>query len=353
MSVLDRLARAALYRLDPETAHHAALWALEHGLAGLSRTAPDSVLATKVWGLSFPNPIGLAAGFDKDARVADAMLRLGFGFVEAGTVTPRPQAGNPRPRLFRLTEDDAIINRLGFNSGGIDAFVERLRARPRDGIVGANVGKNRDTDDAAGDYAIGIAKAAPFADYLVVNISSPNTPGLRDLQAKKPIADLIARAQSARARSVAGSAIPPLLAKIAPDLSEAEMRDIADVALETKLDGLIVSNTTVARPADLRSASREETGGLSGKPLFAASTACLAAMYRLTEGRIPLIGCGGVSSGRDAYAKIRAGASLVQVYSALIFRGVSVVMEINLELARLLRADGFTSVAEAAGADHA
>jgi len=353
MRLTDRIALWAMYALKPETAHHAALWTLERGLVGARAQPDDPILAANVWGLNFSNPIGLAAGFDKDARVVDAMLNLGFGFTEAGTVTPKPQAGNPKPRLFRLTEDEAVINRLGFNSGGLAAFTARLKARgekPRTGgIVGANVGKNRDTVDGAADYVQGIEAVAGIADYLVCNISSPNTPGLRALQMKAPIEDLLGRALAARDRAAAGRRKPPLLAKVGPDLSEEQIRDIADVALAAKVDGLIVGNTTVERPPSLKSRDRNEAGGLSGAPLIALSTACLASFYRATKGKIPLIGCGGVASGQDAYAKIRAGASLVQVYSALVFGGPGLPERIKHELAACLHRDGFARVADAVG----
>lgn len=355
MSLVDRLALPLLSALPPETAHHAALYALEHRLVR-PRTGPDDpVLRTKLWDLQFANPVGLAAGFDKDARVADAMLSLGFGFVECGTVTPRPQPGNPKPRLFRLDADYAVINRLGFNSGGIDAFARRLAARRAngnsDGIVGANVGKNRDTTDAADDYARGIEKVAPLADYLVINISSPNTPGLRDLQARAALEQLLHRSLAARDSATQGKRRPPLLAKVGPDLSPAQMSDIAEVALATGVDGLIIGNTTVERAPELKSRDKGEGGGLSGAPLFKPSTQCLAQIYRLTKGRIPLIGCGGIADGTTAYAKIRAGASLVQVYSALVFQGPGLARRIKRELAQLLRRDGFGSVAEAVGCD--
>jgi len=350
---MDRMALAALYTLPAETAHHAALFALEHGLVGTRTEVDDPILNTRVWGLDFANPIGLAAGFDKDARVIDAMLGLGFGFVEAGTVTPKPQAGNPKPRLFRLDEDLAVINRLGFNSGGVPAFAERLAARRhrlrRPGIVGANVGKNRDTVDGAADYVIGIERVAGLADYLVCNISSPNTPGLRAMQARAPIEDLLGRVLAARDRAVGSGKKPPLLAKVGPDLSPGQLGDIAEVALATGVDGLIVGNTTIERPPSLKNPAKAETGGLSGAPLLRPATECLGALYRLTKGRIPLIGCGGVASGADAYAKIRAGASLVQVYSALVFQGPGLVTRIKRELAALLRSDGFQSVSDAVG----
>jgi dihydroorotate dehydrogenase len=347
--LLFKLARPALFYLDPERAHRVSIWALRIGLGGRARGADDPVLATKVWDLAFPNPIGLAAGYDKDAEVCDAALALGFGFVEAGTVTPKPQPGNAGQRLFRLTEDEAVINRFGFNSCGLAPFVERLaRRRARPGIVGANVGKNRDATDAAADYVAGIEAIGALADYLVINVSSPNTPGLRALQARARIEELLARVQDFRRGQTAGRR-PPLLVKVGPDLDDNEMRDIAEAVLAAGVDGLIVGNTTVTRPATLKSAVRSAQGGLSGKPLFALSTTCLATMYRLTAGRIPIIGCGGVASGADAYAKIRAGASLVQLYSALVYHGPGLVPRIKSELAALLRRDGFKSVADAVG----
>jgi len=353
---MDRFALNALYALPPETAHHAVLFALEHGLVGQRTTPDDPTLKTRVWGLDFSNPIGLAAGFDKDARAVDAILSLGFGFVEAGTVTPKPQPGNPKPRLFRLDDDLAVINRLGFNSGGVDAFAKRLAARfhrrRAPGVVGANVGKNKETVDGAADYVAGIEAVANLADYLVCNISSPNTPGLRAMQARAPIEDLLKRVLAARDRAAASAKKRPLLAKVGPDLSSEQLADIAEVALATGVDGLIVGNTTVERPAWLKSSEKNEAGGLSGAPLLQSSTACLSEIYRLTKGRIPLIGCGGVASGADAYAKIKAGASLVQVYSAMVFQGPGLANRIKGELAACLRADGYTSVGDAVGRDH-
>jgi len=350
-----RLARPFLNLLGPERAHAAAVRALSLGLGARPPAADDAVLACRVWGRDFPNPVGLAAGFDKHAEVPDAALALGFGFAECGTVTPRPQPGNPKPRLFRLEEDEAVINRFGFNSEGMEAFAARLarrRAQARRGIVGANVGKNRETADAADDYAIGIAKVAPLADYLVINVSSPNTPGLRALQARNEIETLIVRSLEARARTAPDrSRPPPLLAKVGPDLDETQMRDIAEVALATGIDGLIVGNTTIDRPDGLRSAHRGESGGLSGRPLVPRALACLRAMYRLTGGRIPIVGCGGIASGADAYERIRAGATLVQIYSALVFQGPGLVVRIKRELAACLRAGGYGSVGEAVGTD--
>jgi dihydroorotate dehydrogenase len=352
--LLYKLARPALNFLDPERAHGLTVWALKLGFARtLPRRPDDPILATNVWNLAFPNPVGLAAGFDKHAEVCDAALALGFGFVEAGTVTPRPQPGNSGQRLFRLAEDEAVINRFGFNSRGIEAFAANLeRRRGRTGIVGANVGKNRDTVDGAADYIACIEALGDLAAYLVVNISSPNTPGLRALQARAQIEELLVRVLESRRQAAGEVRQPPLLVKVGPDLDEVEVRDIAEVALATGVDGLIIGNTTVARPATLESRDRNAPGGLSGRPLFAPSTACLAAMYRHTRGKIPVIGCGGIASGADAYAKIRAGASLVQLYSALVFRGPSLVGRIKSELAALLRADGFSSVRDAVGVDN-
>ncbi|HZS64887.1 MAG TPA: quinone-dependent dihydroorotate dehydrogenase [Xanthobacteraceae bacterium] len=349
-------ARPLLRCLDPETAHRLTIGALKLGLVPGKHEPDDPILAVDAFGLSFPNPVGLAAGFDKNAEVPDAMLALGFGFVEAGTVTPRPQPGNPRKRLFRLEEDEAIVNRLGFNNEGLSAFAARLTQRKRTGrggIVGANVGKNRDTVDAAADYAAGVTALSPLADYLVVNLSSPNTPGLRALQARDEMERLLLRVLEARGRFAPQQGrLPPLLAKVGPDLGDGELRDIAEVATKLRLDGLIIGNTTIERPATLRSPYRGESGGLSGRPLMERSTACLAAMYRFTGGRMPLIGCGGVASGADAYAKIKAGASLVQLYTALVFQGPALVARIKREIAARLRADGFRSVGEAVGADN-
>jgi dihydroorotate dehydrogenase len=344
------LIRPALRLLPAETAHELSVYALEIGggrlLGAAAAHHPDPpILAQRLWGLDFLNPVGLAAGYDKDARVPDAVLRLGFGFAEVGTVTPRPQQGNPKPRLFRLEQDRAIVNRMGFNSGGLNAVVDRLSRRVRKGIVGVNLGKNRD-NDAAADYAEGIRRTARLADYLAINVSSPNTPGLRDLQAGETLGALLRRLMKVREET--GSSIP-LLVKIAPDLTQEERRDIARVALESGIDGLIVSNTTVGRPPGLVGRHANEAGGLSGRPLFVPSTALLADMYRLTEGRVLLIGVGGIATAADAYAKIRAGASLVQLYTALVFDGPELVRRIKSGLAALLRGDGFASVAEAVG----
>ena len=345
-----RFAWPVLRRLPPETAHGLALWALASGLAPAARGDDDPALGLRLWDRAFANPVGLAAGFDKDAVAFAALLGLGFGFVEVGTVTPKAQPGNPRPRLFRLEEDRALINRLGFNNDGMHGAAGRLAGRGG-GIVGINIGMNRDSEDATGDYVAGLRALLDRADYLVINVSSPNTPGLRELQGRDALMALVEELMEARAAiTSAGSRVTPLLVKIAPDLDDAEKGDIAAVALAAGIDGLIIANTTLARDG-LESRHRGEAGGLSGRPLFARSTALLADMYRLTEGRIPLIGVGGVASGADAYAKIRAGASLVQLYTALVYQGPGLIGRIKAELAECLAADGYDHVADAVGAD--
>lgn len=336
--------------LDPETAHRLALRALSLGLGPVSRAEDDPILATRIFGLDFPNPMGMAAGFDKNAEGWRPLLRMGFGFVEIGSVTPRPQAGNPRPRLFRLTEDQAVINRMGFNNDGMEAVARNLSgARP--GIVGVNIGKNKDTEDPVADYVACARRLGPLADYMVVNVSSPNTPGLRALQDKAPLTAIVAAVSETLVESCPGGA-PPLLVKIAPDLTREDCEDIAQLALEGPVSGLIVSNTTIERPNTLKSPSRKEAGGLSGKPLFDRSTKLLSEMYRLTGGKLPLIGVGGISSGRDAYEKIRAGASLFQLYTAFVYQGPLLIKRIKGELTSLLREHGFDKMESAIGADH-
>ncbi|PZF78683.1 dihydroorotate dehydrogenase (quinone) [Aestuariivirga litoralis] len=329
------LARPVLHALDAETAHGLTIRALQAlPLAGPTAAAPG--LAVEALGLRFPNPLGLAAGFDKNAEVPDAMLALGFGFTEIGTVTPRPQAGNPRPRLFRLAEDRAVINRMGFNNAGHAAALRRLAARrDRGGIVGVNIGANKESADRIGDYVEGIAAFAHLASYFTVNISSPNTPGLRGLQSRAELEQLLARLNDERARHAHK---PPMLLKIAPDLREDELEDIAAACGGGAVDGIIVSNTTLSR-GGLRSPGAGEQGGLSGAPLLALSTRQLARMFLLTGGRIPLVGVGGVHDGPSALMKIRAGASLVQLYSALVYQGPALVTAIlrhlSAEAARL------------------
>ncbi|MFQ5775881.1 MAG: quinone-dependent dihydroorotate dehydrogenase [Kiloniellaceae bacterium] len=349
-----RLAAPLLRLLDPEAAHDLTLWALRHGLAPAHRAPDDPILATRLWGREFPNPVGLAAGFDKNAAVVAATLGLGFGFVEVGSITPRPQAGNARPRVFRLPAERAVINRIGFAGEGMAAAAERLarwRAHGGQGLVGINLGTNRDTADPAADYAAGAKALGPYADYLVVNVSSPNTPGLRALQGRAELENVLARVRAALAE-IQRQGGPPLLVKIAPDLTPADKEDIAAAAQAGGVDGLIVGNTTVRRPPGLTGRHRDEAGGLSGRPLFALSTAALADMYRLTGGRVPLVGVGGVSGPAEAYAKIRAGASLIQLYTALVYEGPALIPRIKAGLAGLLRRDGFASVAEAVGAEH-
>lgn len=319
---------------------------LKLGLLPADRRADPPSLAVKVWGRTLANPVGLAAGFDKNAEVPDAMLDLGFGLVEIGSVTPRPQEGNPRPRLFRLAEDRGVINRMGFPGQGLDAARSRLAARPRRGFVGVNVGANKDTTDRAADYVIGCAALAPYADYLVCNVSSPNTPGLRNLQGRTQLADLLKRVQDA----IAAKPVP-LVVKIAPDATDDDLDDIVAVCRDLRMGGIIVGNTTLSRPASLRSARRAEAGGLSGPPLMALSTEVLRRTAQRAEKQFPLIGCGGIASGADAYAKIRAGATLVQLYSSMVYDGPPLIRRIKDELAALLSRDGFASVADAVGAD--
>ena len=346
-----RLVGPVLGLLDPETAHRLTLRGLAAGLVPAARDADSPRLAVSVWGRRFANPVGLAAGFDKDASAVGRLLGLGFGFVEAGTVTPRPQPGNPRPRVFRLRRDRAVINRLGFNSRGLDAFAAQLAARPPGpGVVGANLGANRGSPDPIEDFA-GFRAVLELVDYVAVNVSSPNTPGLRDLQRRDPLARLLDRLVAVRAE--AGGRAVPILVKIAPDLGDEEVAAIAEVALDKQVDGMIVANSTIARSPGLRGRHRRQTGGLSGAPLMAPSTALLAATYRLTGGRVPLVGVGGIASGADAYAKIRAGASLVQLYTALVYEGPGLISRIKSELGACLARDGFDHVAAAVGVDAA
>jgi dihydroorotate dehydrogenase len=341
---LFALARPLLHLLDPETAHRLAIRILASGWVRPAPGIDPPILAQRLWGIDFPSPVGLAAGFDKHAEVPDRLLGQGFGFVEIGTVTPRPQPGNPRPRLFRLDADRGAINRMGFNSEGLDAVKARLAARAPLGIVGLNLGANKESPDHAADYVAGLRVVGGLAQYYVVNVSSPNTPGLRGLQAKDRLDDLLLRLAEARPGK------GPLLVKIAPDLSETELADIVEVALARRIDGLIIGNTTLGRPNDLRSPQRTEVGGLSGAPLKRLAQDVLTRTYRMTGGKLPLIGVGGIESGADAYARIRAGASLVQLYTALVFDGPALVTRIKQELAALLRRDGFSSVAAAVGA---
>lgn len=334
--------------LDPETAHGLALKGLAWGLGPRDPGPDDPVLAVEIAGLKLPNPVGLAAGFDKDAQVADALLACGFGMIELGGVTPRAQPGNPKPRLFRLTEDRAVINRMGFNNQGLDRFAHNLLRRRRSGMVGVNLGANKDAEDRSQDYVTGLTRLWPLADYFAVNISSPNTPGLRTLQSADALDDLLGRLAEARARLPAPS--KPVFLKVAPDLTEDEVPAMVQACLRHRMDGLIVSNTTLARPDTLRSRHAAETGGLSGAPLKEASTRLLGWFRAASGDALPLIGVGGIASGEDAYARIRAGASAVQLYSALVFEGPGLVTRIKADLAARLKADGFATVADAVGA---
>jgi len=343
---LHGLATRALRTLDPEDAHGWAIRGLKMGLGPVDGR-DDTILAGSLAGLPLPNVVGLAPGFDKDAEVFGPMLRAGFGFVECGTVTPKPQAGNPRPRLFRLTEDRAVINRMGFNNHGLEAFAGRLAQRGP-GVIGANIGANKDSEDRIGDYVTGLRRLWGLASYFTINISSPNTPGLRALQTKAALQELLGRLAEVRGGLPAEHAAPMFL-KVAPDLEPGEVETIVDTSFAHGLAGVMVSNTTVSRPT-LNSHFREEAGGLSGAPLTELSTRVLGEFAQAAAGRLALVGVGGIGSGADAYAKIRAGACAVQLYSALVFEGPGLVTRIKRDLAARLRADGFQSVSQAIGA---
>jgi dihydroorotate dehydrogenase len=350
----DAFSLPLLRWFDPEDSHRLAI----HGLRLLPpvRPRPDNAkLAVRAFGLNFPNPIGMAAGFDKNAEVPDALLRLGFGFVEIGTVTPKPQSGNPRPRLFRLERDEGVINRLGFNNDGAEAVLRRLASRAHHGgIVGVNVGANKDSPDRIADYVKLIETFAPVASYFTVNVSSPNTPGLRNLQHAAALDDLLAKVIDARERVRKNAGDSPVLLKIAPDLSLAELDDVVQIARSRRVDGMIVANTTLARPSTLREQNRaKEQGGLSGRPLFRLSTRMVAETYVRVEGAFPLIGVGGIDTGGAALTKIRAGASLIQLYSSLVFKGLGLVDDIKRDLASTLLRTGRDSLSEIVGADAA
>jgi dihydroorotate dehydrogenase len=350
---LDALARPVLFALDPETAHKSVIRALRvvQTLSRLAARVDDPRLAVYAFGFDFPNPLGLAAGFDKNGEIVDAILRLGFGFTEVGTITPLPQAGQLRPRLFRLTRDEAVINRLGFPSLGHTAVHARLALRAqKPGIVGINLGANKGSRDRPADYARGIEAFADVADYFAINVSSPNTPGLRELQKPGALDDLLARVLDARDTVAEQFGHRPVLLKIAPDLSLRELDEIVKCARSRKIDGLIVSNTTVSRPATLRDPAASEPGGLSGRPLFGLSTQLLAAAYLRVENQFPLIGAGGVDSAETAFAKIEAGASLVQLYTSFVFKGLALADEIKRGLIRLLAQNSYPRLADATGA---
>jgi dihydroorotate dehydrogenase len=352
--LIDRLSRPLMRALDPEDAHNLAIKTLR--FMPRARPAPDPrELGVRAFGLNFPNPVGLAAGFDKNARVPDTLLRLGFGFVEVGTVTPRAQAGNPRPRVFRLESDEGVINRLGFNSEGAPAALARLSARRHQGgIVGVNIGANRDSDDRSDDYVRLIETFAAAASYFTVNVSSPNTPGLRDLQQAAALDDLLSRVTDAREKARARAGPTPLLLKIAPDLTLGDLDDVVGTARKHRLDGMIVGNTTITRPSALRERDKaKEAGGLSGRPMFKLATRMLAETFVRAEGAFPLIGAGGIDSGPTAIAKIKAGATLLQLYTGLVYRGIGVVSEIKNDLTAALKRGHRNSLSSMVGADAA
>jgi dihydroorotate dehydrogenase len=346
---LFRLLRPALFALEPERAHMLAIGALERW-PRRAGGGSDAALAMQVAGLTFPNPVGVAAGFDKNAQVPDPLLALGFGFTEVGTITPRPQSGNPRPRLFRLAEDEGVINRMGFNNAGAAAALGRLQARrERGGIVGVNIGANKEAEDRIADYAMLAETFAPVASYLAINVSSPNTPGLRALQDETALTELVARVLAARDTG-SGNRHVPVFLKVAPDLEPSDIDAIARIAMEGGLDALIVSNTTIARPR-LRSRHAGESGGLSGAPLRIPALAMLRAFRAATGGELPLIGVGGIATAEDAWERIRAGASLIQLYSAMVYRGPGLGGVIARQLPALMRRDGFATIAEAVGSE--
>lgn len=345
MTLIERLGVAALHRIDPERAHALSLKALNSGLVPLAGTFTTPRLQTEVAGLSLPNPVGLAAGFDKNATALAPLAGAGFGFIEVGAATPHPQVGNSKPRLFRLTQDNAVINRFGFNNDGMLAIAARLANRPKNAVIGLNLGANKDSVDRAGDFATVLAHCAPHLDFATVNVSSPNTEKLRDLQGKDALTALlngVMQTRDALARPI------PVFLKIAPDLTEDEIEGIAQVARDTKIDAIIATNTTLSRDG-LTSAHRNEIGGLSGAPLFEKSTHVLAQLSALTDGKIPLIGVGGIGSAEQAYAKICAGASAVQLYSAMVYQGLTLITDIARGLDDLLARDGYANIADAVG----
>lgn len=345
MTPFERAGLALMHRFDPETAHGLSIRALKAGLAPLPGPVSSARLATEIAGLALPNPVGLAAGFDKNAEALAQLMRAGFGFLEVGAATPRAQPGNPKPRLWRLTEDRAAINRFGFNNQGMAPITARLAARPAGIPVGLNLGANKDSADRAADFATVLRHAGPHLDFATVNVSSPNTEKLRDLQGKEALAALLAGVMAARAELARPI---PVFLKIAPDLSPAEIEEIAEVALGSGLDGIIATNTTLSREG-LKSANAGQQGGLSGAPLFEKSTRVLAQLSRLTAGKLPLIGVGGIATAEQAYEKIRAGACAVQIYTAMVYGGLSLAAEIARGLDALLVRDGFGSVAQAVG----
>ncbi|KAK6184606.1 hypothetical protein SNE40_007049 [Patella caerulea] len=355
----ENMVMPAMRLLDAETAHNLAIKMAKYKLVPRQSLADPPLLQSKLWGKTFTNPVGLAAGFDKHGEAVDGLLKMGFGFVEVGSITPAPQEGNPKPRVFRLVEDRGVINRYGFNSDGHEVVVNRLRYREDEhvvserGIMGINLGKNKFSSYPVEDYVQGVKRFGKLADYLVINVSSPNTPGLRAMQGRKQLEELLEKVAAERDKLRLKEKVP-LLVKIAPDLSAEDKNDIAAVVskINSGVDGLIVSNTTVSRPPSLQNKHKEEIGGLSGDPLKHLSTTTISDMYKLTKGKIPIIGVGGISNGKDAYEKIKAGASLVQLYTALIYQGPPVVKKVKRELAQYLESDGYSNIEEAIGANH-
>lgn len=354
--MLYSLARPLLFKMEPEAAHNMTLKLMKSGIMPTCSPVQDAALEQTLWGLKFPNPVGLSAGFDKNAEVVGPAFKLGFGFVEAGTVTPKPQLGNDKPRVFRDPANEAVINRMGFPNEGMNSFKANfekfLSRKPRpSGIVGINIGMNKSQTDPTSDYRVLIKMLGPMADYLTVNISSPNTPGLRDLQKPEFLVDLIASLKDERQKSCGAELPPPIFVKLAPDLDDEQIEGLAAAALEADIEGLILTNTTLDRPTYLPADFRGEAGGLSGAPVRDKSTSVIKKFYTLTEKKIPIIGVGGISSGADAYEKIKAGASLVQIYSALVFKGPALVNDMNKDLLKLLKKDGHSHISEAIGKD--
>lgn len=358
MSVPYKLIRPILFRMDAEKAHHLTIKALKSGLgATCGKATDDPKLRVTLWNRTFPNPVGLAAGFDKNADALTPLFKMGFGFVETGTVTPKPQHGNPKPRIFRDIDSESVINRMGFPNGGLNNFktnIEKfLDKKPRpNGVLGLNIGMNKSQKIPAKDYVLLVRQLGPLADYLTINISSPNTPGLRDLQQREPLMDLLGQILEEREKSCGTHNPPPLLLKLAPDLDEKQQGELAGAVIDSHIDGLILTNTTLDRPEYLPSEFRNEMGGLSGPCVREKSTAVIHNFYKLTKGKVPIIGLGGISSGADAYEKIKAGASLIQIYTALIYKGPSLIQEINRDLLTLLEQDGFACLADAVGSAH-
>lgn len=357
LNIPFKYTKPVFHAMNPETAHTVGLLAMKKGLHPHYDAVQDDRLKVTLWDRPFPNPVGLAAGFDKNAEVMGPMLKMGFGFVEVGTVTPKAQAGNPRPRVFRDVKNEAVINRMGFPNKGLKDFKnnieEFLETKPRPkGLVGINIGMNKEQTDPASDYCLLLRALCNYGDYFTVNISSPNTPGLRNLQSRENLLPLLERIIEERAKSCRENYKPPLLVKLAPDLDEKQQEEIAQTVMEAGIDGLILTNTTLERPEYLNERFRSEMGGLSGQPLTDKSTEVIRNFYNLTKGKIPIIGVGGISSGKDAYNKIKAGASLVQLYSALVYHGPEIANQINEDLLKFLEKDGLASIQDAVGLDH-